>query len=567
MIKSFLWMLCCFIFVSCSSQGVSFFQTDISSNSPVVDSKEYSIYQSKSNSANPSNAIANSDQTQTQLSTQIHPIKHLDSDKIGPENPGIGDKIELKRPVLKIERKKDNQRITQPLRPTTNSVNEISLLIKKDNIDEEEISSLFTSDYIRDFDIPIVFNDAVQYFVRYFSIEKRKVLANWLKRSRRYAPMIKTILREHGLPEDLIYLAMIESGFNPKAYSSMKACGPWQFINETGGRYGLKVNHWVDERRDPEKSTIAAALYLKDLFNQFGNWYLAAAGYNAGEKRIEKAVEKHETTDFWEISKFNTLPRETRDYIPRLLAAAIIAKDPDKFGFVNIDYDEPVRTISEKVPGGVTLSAIARASSIDVSIVRQLNPEILTMITPPDNEKYTIKLPEGVRRDRFHEGFAEAMANEKEIQTVNAYTFKNKDSLRTIIKRYKITQTDLALVNSCDEPIIAKQGKVIFIPSFKIVKDKEKSEKPKTVTAKPVLKQPKLTSHTIIKREKTKKPITRLVYHKVRKGETLSAIADMYNTTPENIKTLNKLKKNIIRFGMMLKISSAKDRIIPARQG
>ena len=259
----------------------------------------------------------------------------------------------------------------------------VSLLIRKDDGEEEELSALLTAEYLERFDIPVVFNDAVQYFVRYFTTEKRKIFVNWLKRSRRYVPMIKEILRDQGLPEDLIYLAMIESGFNPKAYSAMKACGPWQFIYETGGRYGLRVNHWVDERRDPEKSTIAAALYLKDLFNQFGNWYLAAAGFNAGEKRIERAVEKHETSDFWELSRYNTLPKETREYIPRLLAAAIIAKDPERFGFTNINYDQPIKSVTERVPASTPLALVAKVASTDVFAVRALNPELLTGITPP----------------------------------------------------------------------------------------------------------------------------------------------------------------------------------------
>ena len=331
---------------------------------------------------------------------------------------------------------------------------------------DADLSALLTDDYLKQFDIPIVLNDAVQYFVRYYTTEKRKVFANWLRRSRRYVPMIREIMRRHGLPEDLIYLAMIESGFNPKAYSAMKACGPWQFIYETGGRYGLRVSHWVDERRDPEKSTVAAALYLKDLFNQFGSWYLAAAAYNAGEKRIERSVEMHGTGDFWELTKYNTLPRETREYIPRLIAAALVAKSPEKFGFTGIDYDQPIKTVSEVVPGGVPLEAVARAASTDVDSLRVLNPELLTSITPPDVETYTIRLPDSTAADRFRAALAASLRTEKRVREATTYTFKKKDRLAVVMDKYDVGIDDLMLVNTCDREIKAKAGAVVYIPRF-----------------------------------------------------------------------------------------------------
>jgi membrane-bound lytic murein transglycosylase D len=332
--------------------------------------------------------------------------------------------------------------------------------------DNADLTALFTDDYLKQFDIPIVLNDAVQYFVRYYTTEKRKIFAHWLRRSQRYIPMIKEIMRRHGLPEDLVYLAMIESGFNPKAYSAMRACGPWQFIYETGGRYGLRVNHWVDERRDPEKSTMAAALYLRDLFNQFGSWYLAAAAYNAGEKRIEKSVEMHETSDFWELTKYNTLPRETREYIPRLIAAALVAKNPEKFGFTGIDYEQPIRTVSEGVPGGVPLEAVARAAWTDVDSLRVLNPELLTNVTPPDVETYTIRLPESTPADRFREVLKTSLSAGKRVREATAYKFKKRDTLAALMDRYDVYYEDLLLVNACDREIKAKAGAVVYIPRF-----------------------------------------------------------------------------------------------------
>ena len=255
-------------------------------------------------------------------------------------------------------------------------------------------------------------------------LKKRKVFGNWLKRSRYYIPLMKEILKEQGLPEDLVYLAMIESGFNPKAYSPAKACGPWQFIYETGGRYGLKVNYLIDERRDPEKSTVAATKYLKDLFNQFGCWYLAAAGYNSGEKRVERAVEKHGTNDFWEIVKYNTLPRETREYIPKLIAAAIIAKDPERYGFGSIVYDEPIRFSLIKVPAGSPLVAIARSASIDLAALRQTNPEILRGITPPDMDNYEVKLPYNIDKNRFSDNLENLLSDSRRVKGFITYKVK-----------------------------------------------------------------------------------------------------------------------------------------------
>jgi membrane-bound lytic murein transglycosylase D len=428
-----------------------------------------------------------------------------------------------------------------------------ALLLRQDDANDDNIASLLTEDYLKQFDIPIVFNDAVHYFVRYFTTDKRKIFANWLRRSKRYVPMIKNILREHGLPEDLIYVAMIESGFNPRAYSSMKACGPWQFIYETGGRYGLRVNHWVDERRDPEKSTVAAALYLKDLFNQFGCWYLAAAAYNAGEKRIERSIEKHETGDFWELMKYNTLPRETREYIPRLLAAAIIAKNPEKFGFTGIDYDQPIKFVNEKIPSGTPLDVVAKAASTDMMTIRALNPEVLTGIVPPDVDDYAIKLPEWIIRDKFREELKIALEKEKKVREVMTYTLGKRDSLAGVMKKYEVDYKDLRLVNACDQELKARPGMVIYIPRFygraepTEVAQETGPEKNEAAAGResPHARQPARVNVA-----------SRADYPMVKKGESLADISGQHGVSPAMLKDLNKLKKSRIHPNMRLQLTS-----------
>ena len=191
-------------------------------------------------------------------------------------------------------------------------------------------------------DFPIQMNKQVRAYIVYFATERKGFTKRSLARSGRYLPMIKEVFREYGLPEDLAYLAMVESGFNPQARSPAGACGMWQFIKGTGLRYGLVINGSVDERQDPEKSTRAAAQYLLDLYKQFGSWYLAAASYNCGEKRVQKELTKSNYRNFWQLSANKCIPGETRNYVPQMIAATIIARNPQKFGFTNVPYQSPL---------------------------------------------------------------------------------------------------------------------------------------------------------------------------------------------------------------------------------
>jgi hypothetical protein len=242
------------------------------------------------------------------------------------------------------------------------------------------------------FDVPIQMNKQVRAYLVYFSTERKEVIRRYLARSTRYLPMIKEVFQEAGLPEDMAYLAMIESGFNSKAYSPANASGMWQFIKGTGLRYGLTIDSYVDERRDPEKSTRAAAKYLLDLYKQFGSWYLAAASYNCGEARVQRELDQSTHKNFWELSANMCLPNETKNYVPQMIAATIIAKNPEKFGFKNVPYLPALKCEKVQVNEPTSLKAAAVAVNVPLEEVQALNPELMRGVTPPDGS-YALNLP------------------------------------------------------------------------------------------------------------------------------------------------------------------------------
>ena len=313
----------------------------------------------------------------------------------------------------------------------------------------------------QDFDIPIVINARVEQFIQYFQTAGKKIFTNWLARSERYIPFMKNLLRENGLPEDLVYMALIESGFNPNAYSRRKASGPWQFIYLTGKRYGLKANWWVDERRDPEKSTIAAAKYLKDLYDLFECWYLAAAGYNAGEGKIANAMKRYRTEDFWELTKYRYLKRETKDYVPQMIAAALIAKDPEKYGFVDIEYWEPLQYEKVEVPPVTDLRLIAKACEASVEELKELNPELLRWCTPPDSQEYEIRIPFG-KKDLFLKNF-ETLPRQDRFQ-FKSYIVRKGDTLGGIARLYRVDLEPILELNRLKRSSPLSVGMNLIIP-------------------------------------------------------------------------------------------------------
>ena len=315
-----------------------------------------------------------------------------------------------------------------------------------------------------EFDIPIVINGKVEQYLQYFQTTIRDKFAIWLGRSEKYIPFMKNLLKEHGLPEDLVYMSLIESGFNPYAYSRAKAVGLWQFISLTGKRYGLRVNWWVDERRDPEKSTIAAAKYLKDLYDMFACWYLAAAGYNAGEYKIINAIKRYRTEDFWMLTKHRYLKRETKDYVPQMIAAALIAKDPEKYGFIDVEYQEPLRYEKVQVPELTDLSLIARACETSLEEIKDLNPELRRGVTPPNETEYEIKIPFG-KKELFLKNF-EALQPLEKFQ-FKTHVVKKGETLKGIAKHYRVDLEPLLEINHLNKTSQISKGMTLLIPISK----------------------------------------------------------------------------------------------------
>lgn len=265
----------------------------------------------------------------------------------------------------------------------------------------------------KSFHIPLFINDSVESQIEFFTTRGRSIFQSWLDRSARYLPLMKKIFREYNLPEDLVYVAMIESGFNPHAVSQKNAVGPWQFMKATAREYGLDTNRWVDERKDPVKSTHAAAAHFKDLYNMFGSWLTALASYNAGMGRIQGAILKARSDDFWELSFTRFMHTETQEYVPRYLAVLIIARDPVAYGF-SAPGDKPMEYDELIVDNSTDLRTIADCTDSSYKDIQDLNPELLHSRTP--QAKYVLRVPAGTRETCLQR-FATAPAAEKKVRT------------------------------------------------------------------------------------------------------------------------------------------------------
>ncbi|MGB9701011.1 MAG: transglycosylase SLT domain-containing protein [Thermodesulfobacteriota bacterium] len=307
---------------------------------------------------------------------------------------------------------------------------------------------------------PSVLHEKVKDFINYFQNKADSFFSKALARSQAYEEMMKRIFREKNLPEDLFYLALIESGFNPFAVSRKQASGIWQFVSKTAKRFGLRVDKWVDERRDPEKSTYAAAEYLKQLYEMFNCWELAAASYNAGEGKILQAMKKTRSQDFWELAQNRYLKAETKKYVPMFLAAMLIAKEPEKYGFSNIPYHPPLNYEKIIVPPSTSLAWIAKISETDLAELKALNPSLKLDKTPPEGE-FEIKLPLG-KKEVFERNIAArqklaALGNQK-------HRVRYGETLAGIARKYRVNLNQLCELNGLRPKDKIKPGLELLIP-------------------------------------------------------------------------------------------------------
>jgi len=378
-------------------------------------------------------------------------------------------------------------------------------------------------------DLPLVSNDLVAGVINYFQSQQRgqQFVRKILERSGIYQPVITEALRKEGMPQDLIYLAGAESAFNPFALSRAGAKGVWQFMLGTGLLYGLKKDRWVDEREDPVKSTSAAVRHLKNLYQMFGDWYLAMAAYDTGAINVQRAIEKTGYADFWMLRKLHALPRETENYVPIILAAALIAKDPKAYGF-DLSPAPPLATDRVAIGAPTDLRLVAQLIDHPVEELIQLNPSLLRWTTPANNPQFVLNLPPGTR-----ETYEKAIASIPEDKRIwwRAHKVEEGETLPSLARKYRISRVALAESNHLDtnSPILA--GARLVIPMA-----------------------PK--SEATLARVRERGP-RRAFRYRIRPGDTLELIADRFDVTPYQIRRWNNLKTSRLVAGKTLRLYAA----------
>ena len=364
-------------------------------------------------------------------------------------------------------------------------------------------------------DLPLMMTDQVASYINYFSSRGHSTIANALSRSGRYEEMIRRILREEGVPQDLIYLAQAESGFHPLALSRAGARGMWQFMGSRAKGYGLERNFWMDERQDPEKATRAAARHLRDLYGQFGDWYLAMAAYNSGPGTVQSAVRRTGYADFWELYRRNVLPKETRNYVPIIVAVTIMAKNPSQYGLDSIVREKPVPYETVKIDYPVDLRLVADCVETPISDIQDLNPSLLRYVTPKD-DTFVLRLPAGTS-EKFQSSIASIPP---EMRAWWRYhTVQQEDTLASIARTYRTTAKAIFTANEMETEQLTPGAK-LMIP---IAAGKHPAGEDGMTYAR------------------------RTTRYKIKSGDTVQSVAENLGISPRMIRSWNHIKGDSLK--------------------
>jgi membrane-bound lytic murein transglycosylase D len=365
-------------------------------------------------------------------------------------------------------------------------------------------------------DLPLMVNDPVLAYLNYFKTARGSaIVETGLRRAGRYREMVQRVLREEGMPQDLIYLAQAESAFLPQAVSKAGARGMWQFMSFAARKYGLEKTWWVDERQDPEKATHAAARDLRELYSQFGDWYLAMAAYNSGAGTVQHAVERTGYADFWELYRRNVLPKETKNYVPIILALTLISKDPARYG-IEFEPEPPVKADAVKPGQPIDLRLVAETIDTDLETLRALNPQLLRLVTPADPE-FVLQLPEGTA-ERFFAEIA-AIPAEKWVSW-RRHKVEQGETLSAVAKRYHVLPSEIAQANDLPVGTPLEEGQKLIIPA---------------------------AAHS-------EAAAGKLIRYRVRRSDTVASIADEFDVSVAELRKWNGLRSNHVSKGVRLKI-------------
>lgn len=430
--------------------------------------------------------------------------------------------------------------------------------------------------------IPLEVNRLVLKWIDYFQGPGRPHMERYLSRSTRYAPIMKEILRKEGLPEDLIYIALIESGFSSTAHSSASAVGYWQFIKGTGKQYRMRIDSFVDERRDFERSTVAAADYFKGLYNLFGAWYLAIASYNVGENRVKSLVMRNKTRDFWQLARENKLPQETVNYVPKFLAARLIAKEPEKYGFTDVEYMPALEFSTVTLETPVDIRRLASGMGLEYDDLRDLNPMYKrgVAVFPKGGNKIVFRVPKGTESKAIAAVPAAAANTSMRYVAEDDYSYyrvRRGDTVSSIARKFNVSQSKILQLNRLSQRSVLSIGRRLRVPSEDVAtlgpgkssqietrnrrgrervpagdavekKNLVPSSSKVATTGRQVSKMDKMRDAA--KRRKVAKAQAQKAQqvHVVRRGENLALIARKYKVSVRELASHNRLKKQSTLF-------------------